>query len=74
MKDILLIKSKTLNDDINSLMSSLYVDTNMSDDQFKELETLVNKAIMYGGIYNSINQIEQIEKMEITTSTGTWSL
>ena len=74
MKDILLIKSKTLNDDINSLMSSLYVDTNMSDDQFKELETLVNKAIMYGGIYNSINQIEQIEKMEITTKTGTWSL
>ncbi|MEG1299178.1 MAG: hypothetical protein RSC93_00545 [Erysipelotrichaceae bacterium] len=74
MKDILLKKSKTLNDDINSLMSSLYVDTNMSDDQFKELESLVNKAIMYGGIYNSINQIEQIEKMEITTKTGTWSL
>lgn len=74
MKDILLRKSKTLNDDINSLMSSLYVDTNMSDDQFKELESLVNKAIMYGGIYNSINQIEQIEKMEITTKTGTWSL
>lgn len=46
----------------------------MSDDQFKELESLVNKAIMYGGIYNSINQIEQIEKMEITTKTGTWSL
>lgn len=74
MKDILLKKSKSLNDDINSLMSSLYVDTNMSDDQFKELETLVNKAIMYGGIYNSINQIEQIEKMELTTKTGTWSL
>lgn len=74
MKDILLKKSKSLNDDINSLMSSLYADTNMSDEQFKELESLVNKAIMYGGIYNSINQIEQIEKMEIKTSTGTWSL
>lgn len=74
MKTILIEKSKSLSGDINLLMSSLYVETNMSDKQYEILESLVNKAIMYGGIFNSISQIEQIEQMELTKPTGSWSL
>ena len=74
MKNILIEKSKSLSDDINIMMSSLYEYTNMSDEQYKILESLVNKAIMYGGIYNSISQIEQIEEMKFTKLNGSWTL
>lgn len=74
MKEILIEKSKQLNSQINTILIELREETELSDEQYNQVEKLVNTAIMYGGIYNSINQIEQIEKMELTTSTGTWSL
>lgn len=74
MKEILIEKSKQLNSQINTILIELREETELSDEQYNQVEKLVNTAIMYGGIYNSINQIEQIEHTEFIKPNGSWSL